>query len=84
MREQAKANLLMGAESIQSRMSQLGASALLYGKVRETDELLAQYDAVTRQQLRELAQEIFQMDRASLSAVGRVKAAADYSAWLGR
>ena len=84
VREQAKANLLMGAESIQSRMSQLGASALLYGKVRETDELLAQYDAVTRQQLRELAQEIFQMDRASLSAVGRVKAAADYSAWLGR
>ena len=84
VREQAKANLLMGSESIQSRMSQLGASALLYGKVRETDELLAQYDAVTRQQLRELAQEIFQMDRASLSAVGRVKAAADYSAWLGR
>ena len=35
-------------------------------------------------ELRELAQEIFQMDRASLSAVGRVKAAADYSAWLGR
>ena len=84
VREQAKANLLMGAESIQSRMSQLGASALLYGKVRETDELLSQYDAVTRQQLRDLAQEIFQMDQASLSAVGRVKAAADYSAWLGR
>ena len=38
----------------------------------------------TDPELRELAQEIFQMDRASLSAVGRVKAAADYSAWLGR
>ena len=84
VREQAKANLLMGSESIQSRMSQLGASALLYGRVRETEELLAQYDAVTRQQLRDLAQNIFQMDLASLSAVGRVKTAADYSAWLGR
>ena len=84
VREQAKANLLMGSESIQSRMSQLGASALLYGRVRETEELLAQYDAVTRLLLRVLAQYIFQMDLASLSAVGRVKTAADYSAWLGR
>ena len=31
-----------------------------------------------------MAQNIFQMDLASLSAVGRVKTAADYSAWLGR
>ena len=82
VREQAKANLLMGAESIQARMSHLGTSQLLYGRVRETEELLAGYDAVTREQLRELAGEIFRWGRASLSAVGRVGSAADYSAWL--
>ena len=82
VREQAKANLLMGAESIQARMSHLGTSQLLYGRVRETEELLAGYDAVTREQLRELAGEIFRWGRASLSAVGRVSSAADYSAWL--
>ena len=82
VREQAKANLLMGSESIQSRMSQLGASALLYGRVRETEELLAQYDAVTRQQLRDLAQNIFQMDLASLSAVGRVSGTEEYASLL--
>lgn len=84
VREQAKANLLMGTESIQSRMSHLGSSALLYGRVRETDEILALYDAVTREQLRDLAEEIFRMETASLSAVGRVGSSQDYACWLGR
>ena len=56
----------------------------LYHRFFAAIPMLEQYDAVTRQQLRDLAQNIFQMDLASLSAVGRVKAAADYSAWLGR
>ena len=84
VREQAKANLLMGSESVQARMSHLGSSALLYGRVRETEELLDLYDAVTREQLRDLAGALFRMEAASLSAVGRVGASADYAAWLGR
>ena len=84
VREQAKANLLMGSESIQARMSQLGTSTLLYGRVRDVDEILANYDAVTREQLRDLAAELFRMEQASLSAVGRVGSAADYTKWLGR
>lgn len=84
VREQAKANLLMGTESVQARMSHLGSSALLYGRVRETEELTALYDAVTREQLRDLAGELFQMEHASLSAVGRVERAEDYAQWLGR
>ena len=84
VREQAKASLLMGTESIQSRMSHLGSSALLYGRVRTMDEIIGLYDCVTREQLRDLAQELVRMDRASLSAVGRVKATGDYAQWLGR
>lgn len=84
VREQAKANLLMGWESIQSRMSHLGSSALLYGRVRTLDEILEAYDAVTRTQLRALAEGIFDWNRASLSAVGRVGAAQEYARWLGR
>jgi predicted Zn-dependent peptidase len=84
VREQAKANLLMGMESIQSRMSHLGTDALLYGKVREIEELLSLYDAVTQEQLRDLAGEIFRMDQASLSAVGRVGASKQYAQWLGK
>jgi predicted Zn-dependent peptidase len=84
VREQAKANLLMGMESIQSRMSHLGSSTLLYGRVRQPDELIARYDAVTREQLRDLAQAIFLPSQASLSAVGRVGTAQSYTQWLGR
>ena len=84
VREQAKANLLMGSESVQARMSHLGSSALLYGRVRETGELLDLYDTVTREQLRDLAGALFRMEAASLSAVGRVGSSADYAAWLGR
>lgn len=84
VREQAKANLLMGSESVQSRMSHLGSSALLYGRVRDTEEIIRLYDAVTREQLRDLAGELFRPETASLSAVGRVGSSQDYAAWLGR
>ena len=82
VREQAKAGLLMGNESVQARMSHMGSSALLYGRVRETQEILDLYDAVTPEQLRALAGELFQMEQASLSAVGWVSPAAEYSQWL--
>ena len=84
VREQAKANLLMGTESIQARMSHLGSSALLFGRVRETEEIIALYDAVTREQLRDLAQALFVPEGASLSALGRVRPAQDYSQWLSK
>ena len=84
VREQAKAGLLMSSESVQARMSHLGSSALLYGQVEEEGDILAQYDAVTREQLRDLAGELFHMETASLSAVGRVDPSAGYAAWLGR
>ena len=47
-------------------------------------EILERYDAVTRDELQDLAQSIFSMDAASLSAVGRVNSGPEYSAWLGR
>ena len=84
VRDQAKANLLMSGESVQARMSQAGSSALLFGRVRETQEILGLYDAVTQEQLRTLAGELFRMEHASLSAGGRVGPAAHYAAWLGR
>ena len=81
-RGQAKAGLLLGQESVQARMSQLGASRLLYGRVRTVDEALAGYEAVTREQLHALAQEIFRFENASLSAVGRVSGTEEYASLL--
>lgn len=83
VREQAKANLLMSAESVQNRMNQLGGQTTLYGQVLETDEVLERYDAVSREQVRELAQEMFRPSMASISAVGQVGEPEDYARWLG-
>lgn len=81
-REQSKANVLMGLESTQAHMSNLGRSELLMGAVMEPDGIIAAYDAVTREDVRALAGELFDFSRASLSAVGRVGTEEDYRAFL--
>ena len=83
-REQAKANILMGLESTRARMSRMGVSQLLYGRVPSLEEVIAGYDAVTVGQLRELSQELFDFRRASLSAVGRVWRGEEYRQRLER
>ena len=81
-REQSKANVLMGLESTQSHMSSLGRGEILQGEVLDEDQIIAAYDAVTREDVRELARELFRFENASLSAVGRVGTQAEYQALL--
>ena len=81
-REQSKSNVLMGLESTQSHMSSLARGELLQGEVLDEDQIIAAYDAVTREDVRKLAQELFRFDQASLSAVGRVGSAEEYQALL--
>jgi len=81
-REQSKANVLMGLESTQARMSHMGRSVLQTGAVLSADEIIAAYDAVTREGVRTLAQRIFDLKNASLSAVGRVSAPEEYRVLL--
>ena len=70
-RELSKANVLMGLESTQSRMSALGRGLLLQGRTLTTQEVIDAYNAVTAENIRELAQRLFQSAQASLSVVGR-------------
>lgn len=83
-RELSKANVLMGLESTQARMSSLGRGILLQGRVLTADEVIAAYDAVTAADVRRLAEEIFDFGSASLSAVGRVGDEAYYRGLLGQ
>ena len=71
-REQSKASVLMGLESTQSHMSHMGRSALLTGTVLTPDEIIAAYDAVTREDVLNLARTMFDPQNMALSAVGRV------------
>ena len=81
-REQSKANVLMGLESTQARMSNLGRSELLMGEVLDVEAITARYDAVERSDVERLARTMFDWSRASLSAVGRVGGAEEYRAFL--
>ena len=81
-REQSKSSVLMGLESTQSRMSHLGRSTLLTGKVLTPDEIIAAYDAVTREDVLSMARSVFDFGQASLSAVGRVENEDYYRSFL--
>ena len=71
VREQLKANILMGMESTSTRMHQLGKGELLRGRAVQADELIAQYDAVTAEQVTALARRLLDFEQSSICAVGQ-------------
>lgn len=72
-RELTKANVLMSLESTQARMSSLGRCVTTDNPILTSDRVIQLYDAVTVDDLRTLAQELFDFSRVSLSAVGQVE-----------
>jgi predicted Zn-dependent peptidase len=69
-REQFKANTVMTEESAVSRSIGIGHAALFFGDVLETDEVIRRIDAVTRDDVTEVARNIFDFSKLSFSAVG--------------
>ena len=77
-REQSKANVVMGLESTQARMNHAARSLLFTGEILGPEEILAAYDRVTREDVMDLARDIFRWDQVSLSAVGQVRSPEEY------
>ena len=77
-REQAEANILMGLESTQARMSAMGRGEVLERRVLSPDEIIAGYEAVSREDVRTLAEDLFWLEGLSLSAVGGFKTEGEY------
>jgi predicted Zn-dependent peptidase len=67
-RENVKGRTVLSMESTLARMNRLGSSVLMGVPVMTVDELLAATDAVTREEVIELAREL--LDPARLSAAG--------------
>ena len=82
-REQLKSNLLMGLDSTNARMHHLGRYELFTDHIISSDELVAAYDAVTADQVRALANEVFRFDQASICAVGNTGDEAYYRSLIG-
>ena len=66
---QLRGGSVLGLESTNSRMSRIGRAEVFDGTVLPTDQILAAIDAVTAEQVQELASELFAQPM-SISAVG--------------
>jgi predicted Zn-dependent peptidase len=75
-REQLKAGVVLNLESTGALMSHAARNALFLDRVPSSDELIERFDAVTCEQVLDLARQL--MVKPSFSAVGRVSPAGEY------
>lgn len=66
---QLKGGMVLGLEDTCSRMTRIGKGELTYGEVLEIDELIARIDAVTAEDVRAVAAELFDQPM-SLGVIG--------------
>jgi predicted Zn-dependent peptidase len=69
-RENVKARVVLSQESTGARMNRLGGSLLFDLPLLDIDELMARFDAVTLDDLRELTDEIWAPERLSAAGIG--------------
>jgi predicted Zn-dependent peptidase len=69
-RENVKGRTVLSMESTSARMNRIGSSVLMGVPLLTPDEVLAAYDAVTLDDVGELARELWRPERLSAAAVG--------------
>jgi len=74
-KENVKGRIVLGLESTAARMNRLGASLLADLPVLTVDEIIEHVDAVTREDLAELAGSLFAPERLSAAGIGGDEAA---------
>lgn len=72
-KEQLKGSMFMGLESASSRMSRIGKGELILGYIHTPEEVANMIDKVTMDQVKNLAEKIFDLDKYSLTTVGPIK-----------
>jgi predicted Zn-dependent peptidase len=70
-REHVKGRLALSMESTASRMTRLGRSVLMGTPLLTLDETIARLEAVTQQDLEELARDLYPSGALSVAAIGR-------------
>ncbi len=70
---QLKSNIVMGMESSGSRMSNLARQQMYYGRFFGVEEIVADIERVTVEQIQDLARDLFQTDRLALTMLGDLK-----------
>lgn len=74
-KDNLKGQMVLSLENTRNRMIRLGKSELTHGEMLSIDELVAKVSAVTGDQVRELAVEVFDEDRMILTMIGPIEEA---------
>ncbi len=71
-KDQLKSNMVIGLESSGSRMTNLARQQMYFGRFFGVDEMMEEIDAVTTENVQELAQELFQPEMMALTLLGNL------------
>ncbi len=75
IKEMLKGNLLLSMESTDNRMTRLARNEFYFNRQVSVEEVVAEIDAVTSTEVRDLAAELFIPSALSVAAIGRIKEA---------
>lgn len=78
VRQQVRAGLLMGLESSSVRAERMAGQMMLFGEVISVDEMLLNFEKVTTERVRILAEELFSNPSPTIAAVGPLTQLHDY------
>lgn len=82
-KEQLKGNYILGLESTSSRMNSIGKSELLLGYINTPEEIIRKIDAITQERVEKVINDVFDVDKLSVSMVGNVKENISLESLLG-
>ncbi|HSU19947.1 MAG TPA: pitrilysin family protein [Acidobacteriaceae bacterium] len=71
-KDQIKGNMVLGLESSSSRMNSLARQQMYHGRFFSADEISAEVDRVTAQDIQRIAGQLFQPDLLALTLLGKL------------
>jgi predicted Zn-dependent peptidase len=71
-KDQLKSNIVLGLESSSSRMANLARQQMYYGRFFGVDEITREIDAVTPEDIKRLANELFRSEAMALTLLGNL------------
>lgn len=81
-KEQLKGSYILGLESTNSRMTSIGKSELLLGRILSPETVLEKIERVTREDIAEVMGKVFYSKRMAVAMVGNVKDPRSYFSGL--
>lgn len=77
-KEQLKGSYILGLEGTGGRMTAIGKSELLQGKIYSPDEILEKIDAINEDSITNVIEKVFDRKSISMAVVGKIKKDIDF------